>query len=262
MPLNSLINHTQTESLLMRFFHATCAAVALAACLLTTATLNTAHAGQVSVSPLMLKLAPGQNNTTLRLTNTHSEEGYYQLQLFAWSQENGEQKLAPQTNLVITPPVALIPAGGTQVVRVLRQGEPLSTDTEHSYRLFVSELPNESVGTGSQVKVLVRLSLPVFVTATEKNTALSASDNGEHIVITNTGNTHAKLTNSAWLDAEGNAHEWKKGLMGYVLPNSSKRWKKPTGGESMTSLQVDVLGETQHLPFTAPSTETPPESTP
>ena len=236
---------TKKETVLMLARHALCWAFLSVFLGLS----HSALAGQLSVSPLMLTLEPGQNNTTLTLTNAHSEEGYYQLQLFAWEQVDGQQVLTPQADLVVTPPVALIPAGSKQIVRILRQGAPLSTDTEHSYRLFVSELPNENIHNSSQVQVLVRLSLPLFVTGPDQAPALTLSLEEQHLRVENTGNAHVRFVDTAWIDSAGEQHPWHQGLMGYVLPGSSKRWALPDSGQNMTALRAMVAGEEITLPL-------------
>ena len=54
------------------------------------------------------------------LTNTSERSLPVQSRLFAWSQADGEDVYAPSSDLIISPSIASIPPGETQIVRVLR----------------------------------------------------------------------------------------------------------------------------------------------
>lgn len=176
-------------------------------------------AGQLTVAPIRLNMSPTQPNATFTLTNGSNKDSFYQLQLFAWEQEEGETQLSQQQELVITPPVTMIPGNSDQVVRVVRQ-RPTASENEKSYRLIISEVPDTESDSGAQLKVLLRLSVPVFVGDKGHTHALSVKRQQNQFRIQNNGDGHARLVDAYWIDSQQQRHIIQKGLAGYVLPGS------------------------------------------
>src|SRR3546814_9833017 len=58
----------------------------------------------------------------------------------AWSQSGGKDVFAAVDDILATPPIFTIPAGGSQVIRV---GSRRAPDPQHerAYRLFLREVP-------------------------------------------------------------------------------------------------------------------------
>ena len=204
-------------------------------------------AGQLTVAPIRLTMSPTQPNATFTLTNGSNEDGFYQLQLFAWEQENGETQLKRQQDLVITPPVTMIPGNSDQIVRVVRQ-RPTDSENEKSYRLIISEVPDTESESGAQLKVLLRLSVPVFVGDKSQTHALSVAQQENRLVIHNRGDGHARLVDTYWLDAKQQRHTLRKGLTGYVLPDS-ELWLQPQELNSKpVAITFTVNGKSLTLP--------------
>ncbi|PNE04238.1 type 1 pili usher pathway chaperone CsuC [Alcanivorax sp. MD8A] len=206
-------------------------------------------AGQLTVAPIRLTLAPNQANATFTLTNNASSEGFYQLQLLAWDQVDGQQQLRQQQDLVVTPPVTMIPGNTDQVVRIIRQ-QPTVSDKEKSYRLIISEIPDTESDSGAQLKVLLRLSVPVFVGDDAQQPALSAHWAADGIRIDNHGTGHARLSD---VQGQGLASapplELKPGLAGYALPDRSLLLSLPKGIDRSTlrQLHFNVNGQPANL---------------
>lgn len=227
--------------------------------LLWTMTLSLAlfsalsHAGSLSVSPVLVTLEPTQQNSTLTLRNTAASEGYYQLQLFAWSQEDGETRLTPQESLIVTPPLALIAPGASQLARIVRADEGVPGAQEGSYRLIISEIPHDLLEQGdAAVNVLLRVSVPVFTrgpaNAAPRLQARLTTRNGQpHLRLDNQGNRHARLTDASLADSQGQMTPWRGGLMGYVLPGSTFYWRLPDTGADAAQLHVSVNGSATTL---------------
>lgn len=199
-------------------------------------------AGQLTVAPIRLHMSPTQPNATFTLTNGANQEGFYQLQLFAWDQEEGESTLRQQQELVVTPPVTMIPANSEQVVRVVRQ-RPTDTKTEKSYRLVISEVPDKESDNGAQLQVLLRISVPVFVGTEDQTHALTAAYRDGQLVIRNSGNAHARLADAFWDDDQGKRHTLHSGLAGYVLPNRYLPMELPSSqGAKVRNVSFTVNG--------------------
>ena len=206
-------------------------------------------AGQLTIAPLTMTMAPTQPNATYKLTNGLDQESFYQIQLFAWEQEDGQTRLLKQDDLLVTPPVTLIPGNSEQLVRIIRQ-RPTPSDTEKSYRLIVSEVPDTESPQGANLKVLLRMSLPVFVGGEGKTHDLKAYYQGDTLLIKNNGTKHARFSDAFWLDRDANKrYEIQKGLLGYALPGSELRVpvKKAPPGDATRYFSAMINGESQTL---------------
>lgn len=200
--------------------------ISIKALLLSLFTLisSAALGGQLTVSPLIMEMPPLQANATYKLKNGSAQDGFYQIQLFAWEQGNdGESRLLQQDDLIITPPVTLIPANGEQLVRVIQKA-PQPSDIEKSYRLVISEVPDTESDQGANLKVLLRMSLPLFVGTPELSHTLSAFFQDGALRIRNTGTAHARLSDAYWQARNKNKKfVIQEGLVGYVLPGRELR---------------------------------------
>ncbi|ERP93023.1 hypothetical protein Q670_08210 [Alcanivorax sp. P2S70] len=176
------------------------------------------QAGQLTVAPLRMHITQTQPNATFSLSNGSSRDGFYQLQLFAWEEVDGESRFRQQQDLVVTPPVTLIPANGQQVVRIVRQ-RPTDADKELSYRLIISEVPDTENEAGAKLRVLLRLSVPVFAGDKDQSPVLIATRNENGIVIHNKGDAHARLSDAHLQTDNGEDILVQRGLVGYVLPD-------------------------------------------
>ncbi len=115
----------------------------------------------LSIAPLRVELEGAGTGATIRLTNASNRALPVQARLFAWSQTNGEDVYAPSSELVVSPSIASIPAGQTQVVRVLRRGA--ASPGEKRFRLAVDQLPDPALVRPGTAQTRIRFTLPVFV---------------------------------------------------------------------------------------------------
>lgn len=201
-------------------------------------------AGNMTVAPTTLTLSPSQPNATFNLTNRSGQEGFYQVQLFTWDQDDGETVLRQQQDLVVTPPVALIPANGEQLIRIIRQ-QPSTEGPEKSYRLIISEVPDTESPDGASLKVLLRLSVPVFVGTQDQTHSLHVSTQGTSLLFTNGGNHHAKLVDVSIEQGENQKMLLKSGMAGYVLPGKTFPMELPDGIDttSIRRIHLTVNGQ-------------------
>ena len=112
-----------------------------------------------AVEPVTVEMQPGQRTAVLTLRNDTPEDVAFQVRPFAWDQAAGSDQLTPTEAVVVSPPLGRLPAGGSQVVRlVLRQP---SQGREATYRIWLDQIPPPT-HSGS-VAFALRLSIPVFV---------------------------------------------------------------------------------------------------
>ncbi len=114
---------------------------------------------------MRLKIETPQRAQALQITNNGSEDLEAQVRIMRWTQVDGEDRLAPTDDVVVSPAILRVAPGKPQTVRVVRLQEgPVSN--EASYRVLVDELPRKpSSNEPTGITVLVRYSIPLFVQA-------------------------------------------------------------------------------------------------
>ncbi|TCO43255.1 fimbrial chaperone protein [Dokdonella fugitiva] len=229
----------------------------LASSLLSLALAGAAGATGLQVAPTTLNLGPAQNADGLWLTNTSAEALHAQARVYEWTQSGGEDHLEPSRALAISPPMLQLAPGARQLVRVIRVGAPPAR-AEAAYRIIVDELPVDEpaadakapppASAATQLKFVLRYSIPVFVTAEgqsgpDLHGTLVERDGETALELRNDGGTHAQLGNLA-LESRGRRSELVPGLVGYVLPGSTMRWpvKIPAGTQD-AQLQSRINGD-------------------
>ena len=191
------------------------------------AAASSAVASGLQIAPTGLQIAPGGPAQALWLTNTGDRELRAQVRAYRWSQANGKDDLEATQALVASPPMLNIPAGGRQLVRVIRTGQDAAAG-EQAFRLLVDELPQGNAQT-TGVQYVLRYSVPVFVGAAPGSTAsLQWSSVIDHeqlqLEIRNTGSSHAQVSGVGLVPPEGAPVDLVPGLLGYVLPGATMHW--------------------------------------
>lgn len=216
-----------------RFF-----AAGLLACLAAWWPAPVVAAG-LQVTPVLLEFDATQRALAVWLGNTASHPIRAQVRLRAWRQVNGGDVLEPTAELVASPPLVEIPAGQTQLVRIVRRAghQPAS---EAAYRLLVDELPSPDTGERSPggIHFLFRYLIPVFVAPPSGpapaepvhglSARLTPADGQQaRLTIRNAGPWRAKLSDLSHLDAHGERVVLGSGLFGYVLAGAERQWSLP-----------------------------------
>jgi fimbrial chaperone protein len=204
-------------------------------------------AGDLQVSPISLEFSPTEQAQGLWLSNTGTATLRAQVRVQQWSQAGGEEILSATSELVASPPILQIPAGQSQLVRIIRLANDPPT-RELSYRLLVDELPDETRDETSGLQLLLRYSIPVFVlpggaptippgqpvTATDVSTltARLQADNGGMLQVDNRGQQRARISNLVYVNADGSRVELVPGLLGFVLAGQQLQWPLPLPGSA------------------------------
>ncbi len=208
-----------------------------------------AHArGQLQTRQTGIDLPSGSRAGRLVLANTGDAPIAAQIRVYAWTQDGSEDQLEPSDALVASPPIIEIPAGGEQLVRLVRPNAA-AVPQEQAYRVVVDELPGDPVaGVGSAVTVRMRYLLPAFVRATDPApAALQCEVAQAALACRNPGGRAAQLGASRLIDASGRELELTPGLLGYVLAGSSRRFPldatKLAALGTPATLQVSLNGQ-------------------
>jgi fimbrial chaperone protein len=188
-----------------------------------------AMAGSFSVNPVRLTLSAKQSAGVLTLRNNGAQPGVVQLEVVSWSQQDGQDITAPTREILATPPIFTVPAGGSQIVRVgLRK--PPDARREVTYRLVLHEVPPAPSTDSSGLQVALRFSVPVFVLPAVPATAelvweATRTPQGTlHIKLSNSGNAHIQIINFTLSPRDSSESLAEQSGAAYVLPNQSHDW--------------------------------------
>jgi fimbrial chaperone protein len=199
-----------------------------------------AHAGLFGVDPVRLTLRAGAMSTSLLLENKGDEPVLVQVELMAWSQEDGKEVLTPSQDLVVSPPIFKVAPGAAQTVRVglLR---PVDPERELTYRLFLQEVPLPMQGQVG-VTVALRVGLPVFVLPRGRALPLlswratHAAEGQIELSLSNSGNAHVQAIDCKLYQLDGTLIA-EHVLATYVLPGQARSWQikpsQPWRGEKL-----------------------------
>ncbi|GAB3382051.1 fimbrial biogenesis chaperone [Lysobacter fragariae] len=197
--------------------------------------------GQLQAGPTLVELAPGATAGRLTLSNTGDAPVAAQVRAFAWSQESGEDKLRPTTDLALSPAIVQIAPGASQVVRVVRIGPANETAVDATYRVVVDELPGADTATQSGIQFRMRYVVPVYLrSASATPPALTCRLQSAELACRNSGGQAAQLGASRLVDGKGHALPLSPGLFGYVLPGSERRWALPAASPALAELRLET----------------------
>lgn len=246
------------------------------ALLILLAALTPASAANASGSVLVWPIDPvieaDQHAAALWLENRGSKPSLFQLRVFAWSQQDGEDHYADQEEIVGTPPMIRIEPGKRQMVRLTRT-TPVQPGTERAFRVLIDEIPikqsDEAQEEGKAsigIRLQFRYSLPLFVYGEglwwkprpdrqrapasagqpDLSWAVVPHEGTPYLEIRNTGQVHARLTSVQLSKGDASA-PLAEGLLGYVLPGSTLRRPLPDGFETGSTLTATVNGGPEAL---------------
>ncbi len=177
----------------------------------------------LAISPLRIEIDDAARGATVMLTNTSSRPLPVQSRLFAWSQAGGEDVYEPSSELTISPSIASIPPGETQIVRVLRSGA--ASPGEKRYRLVVDQLPDPSAARAGAAEARIRFTVPMFLDRTKSTPAeLTWQIGANGIELANTGGATARIMQLDVKTASGTAVPVERNSLRYVLGGSSIAW--------------------------------------
>lgn len=209
------------------------------------------QADTLGVSPVRVTLSAQNRVASITVKNSSDRPKSIQLRLYHWQHEGQKTQLTATKDLIAAPPIAVIPANQTQIVRVGLRVKP-APEVEKSYRLMIEELPSkDNVG----IAMTLRISIPVFVAP--ENTAkhklswrVEHRDNSSFLVVENSGTSYAKI-NQLSLIPSVLAKSAPTGNI-YILPASYYEWKLSANVKKQHELVVtaDILGDavSQTLP--------------
>jgi P pilus assembly chaperone PapD len=124
-----------------------------------------ATAATFSINPTRVELDAKHRSDIITVYNSGDATLRLQVRSMRWQMRgDGQWKLDPTDDLIVTPELAEVAPGKTVELRV---GSLQAVDsTEASYRLLLNELPglaNDPSSKSGQIRVLTEINLPVFL---------------------------------------------------------------------------------------------------
>ncbi|MCH8314229.1 MAG: molecular chaperone [Nitrospinae bacterium] len=204
----------------------------------------TAHGGRFAVRPVKLFFKAGIKISSFKVLSGDEKELTIQIKAVSWSHDDaGRDTYGETKDLLVFPRVFKIKPKTERVVRVALRAKK-TRSKEHTYRIFVEELPvagRERI----QVQITLRIGVPVFISPSigrdkweiegvgmEKGqvTVLVRNDGNQHVIVRNIGTTG--------LDA-GNGEVFSKSIPGwYVLAGSKRRFLIPVPREPCLKIRA------------------------
>jgi fimbrial chaperone protein len=223
------------------------AAKTAAAILIVILTGRAATAQALSVLPVNIFLPPGQRATTLTVTNQGNRETAIQVRAYAWNQPDGEDILTSSDAVMVSPPLATIAPGATQVVRLILRLPPLSGDREATYRILVDQIPPPAEP--GIVQVVLRLSIPIFALPTTRAASIvryhiELNSGQIYLVGSNDGLRHEAIRDIVLSTGDGRKLTPGPGASPYVLSGATRRW--PIARQGPLPLPGETLRLTAH----------------
>ena len=203
-----------------------------------------ACAGTFSISPLRAELSASAQTAALTLRNQEPTPAVVQAEVMLWEQVNGEDRLTSTRDLLVSPAVFTLPAAGSQLIRVAlrRAADP---QRELSYRLILTEVPQQASPDFTGLNVALRLSLPVFVAPVAKASpaldwsAARADDGALAVTARNSGNAYARVISFSAAPAAQPAAAVQQNVTAYILPGQARTWTIDNKKNNETTSNTD-----------------------
>lgn len=213
----------------------------------TAVATNEAHAAAtILLWPIDPWLSADTKATELWIQNQGNSATTMQVRIVRWKQEAGFERYTAQQDVVASPPIVTIGKGSKQLIRLIKQGS-VPMGVEQAYRIIVDEIPQPDAKAEPTIglKLQMRYSIPLFVygqgiptikegahhaLVESKNLSWRVTQEAGHpaLEVRNQGDVHVRLS-QVTLDQGGQQRTVADGLLGYVLPGSTRSWPIPAG---------------------------------
>ena len=214
-----------------------------------------ARAASFQVNPIRVTLSAAQDTGVLRVTNSSDSPTVVQMQIVAWSQENGQDVYTPSRALLATPPIFTVAPGSQQVVRIGMRTAPAARQ-EICYRLYLTEVPPAPQPGFRGVQIALRIGIPVFVepaVATSPALQWSAkrlSADTLKITAANNGTAHAEILKLT-VTTPDHSTPLLQEFGGYLLPSAQRAWTFKLAAPLAANAPLEITADTDQGHFHA-----------
>lgn len=232
-------------------------------CLLSLLGIVTVASGQAQAAATILLwpidpwLSAEAKATELWIQNQGNSATTMQIRIVRWKQEGGYERYTAQQEVVASPPIVTIGKGSKQLIRLIKQGS-VPIGVEQAYRIIVDEIPQPEAKAEPAIglKLQMRYSIPLFVygqgiptikegshhaLVESKNLSWRVTQEGGRpaVEVRNRGDVHVRLSQVTLVQG-GQKRTVAEGLLGYVLPGSSRSWPLPAGTRQPERMSAQI----------------------
>lgn len=206
-------------------------------------------AGTFLISPLRVELSATSPIAVITVRNDGEAAGVMKLDVMSWSQIESQDTYDPSSEVIATPPIFMVPPGGSQIVRLgLRR--PVDATKELSYRLYLHEQPKTAEESGT-MKVALRFGIPVFVAPALKAakpvlvwTVTPESKNAWRVSAFNKGDSHVQILNTQLLSDDTATPVAQIKGMSYLLTGQKRSWMVTPNAAVPIGKKIKVMSQT------------------
>jgi len=201
----------------------------------------------MGISPVLVELSPKARVASVTLTNPSAQAKTFQAQTLSWHQQEAADQYEESGDLLVSPSIAQIGAGQTQVFRVVLRGAA-PAQTEKAYRLILEDITEESERQNDEAAVymLLRFNLPVFAApqatarAVPRWSQCAATAGKGCVRLDNDGNRRIRLSA---LNVEGQG--WRKEIPGgiTVLAGAWQQWTFDQASDQRPPWRISAQSE-------------------
>lgn len=210
---------------------------------------SAAMASTYQVNPVRLELGSSARSGLLTIKNESQETLRFQVTAYAWSEAaDGQMVLAPTQDIVFFPSMLSLKPGESRKIRV---GAPsAAAGPERTYRIIVEELPPLGKRVSNAVRVLTRMSIPIFLggRGAPRPALEGLTSKGDRLAFTvkNTGGVRfvAKKIRVRALDASGAELAREEFSGWYVLAGGERRYDLALPSSACAASKLVVSVET------------------
>jgi fimbrial chaperone protein len=204
-----------------------------------------AGAQALSVLPVNVLFSPGQKATSVTVTNEGTSETAIQIRAYAWSQKDGEDHLTDSDAVVLSPPIARMAPGASQVIRLVLRQPPQGR--EATYRILIDQIPPPAEP--GVVHMVLRLSIPIFVLPATRAVPHVQfhieTDAGKLFLVgVNDGLSHEVVRDVVLSTSDGRKLKEETSATPYILAGVTKRW--PIAVQGPLPMPSETLQLTAH----------------
>lgn len=211
-----------------------------------------ALAASLQASPVLIDITSKSPSAVVTVRNTGDKPIDVQTRVMKWTQEGGRESLDEADDVVASPPMTTLKPGANYAVRIVRTGRaPVAG--EEAYRVLVDQLPDADAQKTGAVALVMRHSIPVFLSNGEAGQpqvswSLGSRNGKLTLRATNSGTRRLRLAQVSLTLADGRKVSFGNGLLGYALAGSTMEWPSNVAA---TSGGATIKATTDLGPLTA-----------
>ncbi|OIQ87705.1 putative fimbrial chaperone protein [mine drainage metagenome] len=189
---------------------------------------HAALASSYSLDPVRVQLSASEPLGQVTLRNASSAPISIQVELSHWHEIDSKEQLKPAHDVLASPPLFVVPAGQSQVVRFGLRNAPTAA-VESAWRVTFNQLPSPTRRNNS-AELLLRSTIPLFYrpeSAAPPKLVAQATRGAKHLDLrlSNVGGVHVELDS---LQVRcGGVTLFSHATMIYLLPGSYSTLKLP-----------------------------------